>query len=812
MKLSKWLCIMGLLLLTAACEKEDFPKNLKSMQFNSSIEALTSSDNSKVFLYKEQWVFWELGDQISIGSDLSTGTPQVGDLVNASPGTDFENFNGVFIAPLPEGSTYFLGLYPQDPNNYIDGSPSSNTFDYVKIYLPAEQPRTPYGGTDEDLTFARKVFPMSAWIGDPWNAEHPNPYQLDFHALGGIVRIQLYNISGSDATIKNIQFVSRDGSGVPGAGSGSGYTDGNLQLNGLFDVRNYKTATPWLVPTEPTTTDDAKKTITLTFGDGLAFNSSSAGEGDIKTFYLVLPALGDNNFSTVYKLQMTINATVGGTPKTFTKNFNVSVRRRGITNMRALGVNSWATPTVTTGLAGNGTADRPFKIYTLADMQYLRDHYNGDRKLNGQPIDENTHIVLMRSDITLGELNWTSAIQDFVGFFDDSTHAKPQPGIKNVSNVPIFQNINAGGHVRHLTVKTDNTVITTTSTTGVSPFCNVNKGLIELCVVTGSVRASDADLAGLAGQNLEGGIIRGCACEASLTVTAGHKAAGICLNNSGRDASNNLSTITGCYATGSLTVNAPEAAGICYGNNAVVRDCYFSATVSGSARWGGIVYQNSATVEHCYASTATSLTTTATVGGIVHTLDNGTVNDCWMEGNVQGSSAGGVAYNVIGGKIINCYVDGSGISPTVRATGGSGVAGGLVATLSGAGSKVENSYVYDITIYGNTKGGLIGTITGGNVTNCYSYESYAQLFYGTKSGTPTLSRCYAVDPMSAQDGVTSVTSAKAVAASGTPTGALIDLLNADTRPTGGYTWTFPIGLINVPPILSTSTSKHARWR
>ena len=113
MKLSKWLCIMGLLLLTAACEKEDFPKNLKSMQFNSSIEALTSSDNSKVFLYKEQWVFWELGDQISIGSDLSTGTPQVGDLVNASPGTDFENFNGVFIAPLPEGSKYFVGLHPQ---------------------------------------------------------------------------------------------------------------------------------------------------------------------------------------------------------------------------------------------------------------------------------------------------------------------------------------------------------------------------------------------------------------------------------------------------------------------------------------------------------------------------------------------------------------------------------------------------------------------------------------------------------------------------------------------------------------------------
>ena len=819
MKLSKWLCIMGLLLLTAACEKEDFPKNLQNMQFNSSIEALTSSDNSKVFLYKEQWVFWELGDQISIGSDQSTGgsdalKPQIGDLVNASPGTDFENFNGVFIAPLPENSKYFVALHPQRSHNVITGTPDKPNMFTVQIDLPAEQPRTPYGGTDEDLTFARKIFPMSAWIGNPWDALHPDPYQLDFHALGGIVRLQLYNITGkTNTTLQSIVIEARDGvscgAGIGPAGS-TGWGSECMQINGLFNVIGYNTSTPYLEPTAPTPSNPDLKKITLTFGSGLEFNSSAAGQGDIKTFYLVLPALGDNNWTTTYKLHMTVNAKVAGEDKQFEKDFSVPIRRRGLTNLRALGIDNWDDAPAA-GLAGNGTADRPFKIYTLADMQYLRNHYNGDRKLNGQPIDENTHIVLMRSDITLGELNWTSAIQDFVGFFDDSTHAKPQPGIKNVSNVPIFQNINAGGHVRHLTVKTDNTVITTTSTTGVSPFCNVNKGLIELCVVTGSVRASDADLAGLAGQNLEGGIIRGCACEASLTVTAGHKAAGICLNNSGRDASDNLSTITGCYATGSLTVNATEAAGICYGNNAVVRDCYFSATVSGSARWGGIVYQNSATVEHCYASTATSLTTTATVGGIVHTLDNGTVNDCWMEGNVQGSSAGGVVYNVIGGKVINCFVDGSGISPTVSATGVSGVAGGLVGTLSGAGSKVENSYVYDISISGNTKGGLIGTITGGSVTNCYSYESSAQLFYGSKSGSPTLSRCYAVAPMSAQDGVTSVTSAKAVAASGT-TGALIDLLNADTRPTGGYLWTFPTGMINVPPILSTSTSKHARWR
>lgn len=826
MKLSKWLCIMGLLALTAACEKEDFPKNLQNMQFNSSIEPLASSDNSKIFLYKEQWIFWELGDQISIGSDMSTGgspetSAQTGDLVNASPGTDFESFNGVFVAPMPEGSQYFVALHPQRANNVITGNSGSNTFANVQIDIPAVQPRTPCGGTAggaadayaeaSDLTFARKIFPMSAWIGNPWDALHPDPYQLDFHALGAIVRLQLYNITGKDNTyIENIIIEARDGENC-GAGSGPagsvGWGPECRQLNGLFHVRGYKTATPYLEPTSPDPSDDKNK-ITLDFGTpGLEFNSASAGEGDIKTFYLVLPALGDNNWTTTYKLKMTVNAKVDGAAKQFEKLFSVPVRRRSLTNMRALGIDNWDDAPAA-GLAGNGTENRPFKIYTLADMQYLRNHYNGDRKLNGQPITENTHIVLMRSDIVLNETNWTSGIQNFIGVFDDSTHASSTPGIKNISHVPIFMEILAGGHVRHLTVKTENTHISTSSTTGVSPFCNVNRGRIELCVIKGSAYANFADIAGIAGQNLSGGVISACACEASLSSNGNnHRVAGICLNNSGVDASDNPSTIKECYATGSLTVNADEAAGICYGNNsgAVVKDCYFSATISGNAKWGGVVFHNSGTVNHCYTSNATSLTTTSTVGGIVHTLDNGIVNDCWLEGSVKGSSAGGVIYQVIGGKVINSYTNG-----VLTITSTSGVSAGLVATLSGAG-KVHNCYVYDINIIGPTKGGLIGTISGGEVINCYAYETSARNFYNSKT-SGTLDRCYVVDPVSAQANVTSVTETNATALSGI-SGALVDLLNVPTLPTGAFTWIRPSGL-NQVPILSTSLSKskHPRRR
>lgn len=795
---------MGLLLLTAACEKEDYPRNLKSTEFNSSIEPLTSSDNSKVYLYKEQWVFWEFGDQISIGSDMSTGgspetSAQTGDLVNASPGTDFENFNGVFVAPMPEGSKYFVGLYPQRSANVIRGNPDNNSFADVKIDLPTEQPRTPYGGADEDLTFARKIFPMSAWIGDPWDPSHPNPYQLDFHALGGIVRIQLYNISGSDATIDNIQFVSRDGSGV-GSGPGSGWTSECKQLNGLFTVRGYKTATPYLEPTDANPSDPAKKTLTLTFGSGLEFNSTAAGEGDIKTFYLVLPALGDNNFTTTYKLHMTVNAHVGGTAKVFEKDFTVSMRRRGITNMRALGITDWdAAPTA--GLAGNGEPDRPFKIYTVADMQYLRTHYNGDRKLNGQPITENTHIVLMRSDIELNTTNWNgSSIIDFIGVFDDSTHASSHPGITNKSNIPIFENILAGGHVRQLTVKTNATHITASSATGVSPFCNLNRGRIELCRVTGSVQADYADLAGIAAQNLSGGIISKCACEASLAVPSGRKVAGICLNNSGVDASDNPSTIEESYATGSISVTASEAAGVCYGNIAVVKDCYFSATVSAnSANWGGVVFTNSGTVDHC-SNTATNLSTTGNIGGVVYTSVSGTINDCWLAGSLDGSSVGGVVYNVIGGKVINCFADGNGLPLTIAA---SSVAGGLVAVFSGSGSKVENCYVYDINISGATKGGLIGTVANGTITNCYAYEGYARNFYGSKS-SGTLSRCYMVNPSGPQADVTTIAATTAGIAT------LLSNLNTQPLPAGSRNWVDDHDDDIIPPYLGDYPTKKRR--
>ena len=118
MKYCKWMAMALLTLLSVSCEKEQL-RNGRDITFSASIEQMDNSD-SKIILSREQWIYWELGDEISIGTELSSGQAQIGYLVNASPG-DFEDFSGVFVATLPEGSKYFLGLHPYDERNIING-------------------------------------------------------------------------------------------------------------------------------------------------------------------------------------------------------------------------------------------------------------------------------------------------------------------------------------------------------------------------------------------------------------------------------------------------------------------------------------------------------------------------------------------------------------------------------------------------------------------------------------------------------------------------------------------------------------------
>ena len=763
MKYCKWMAMALLALLSVSCEKEQL-RNGRDITFSASIEQMDNSD-SKIILSREQWIYWELGDEISIGTERSSGAAQIGYLVNASPG-DFEDFSGVFVATLPEWSQYFLGLHPYDERNIINGGGAGSTdFENPILYLPTEQPLR------NDTTFSRRILPMVAVYTDEWSDENPNPFNLDFHNLSGLVRVQLFNSSGSDVTVDSLIFKSRN----------------DTKLSGKFTVTAFATA-------EPKLTGGSIDSVKITCGYGLEIE-----QGSLRTFYLVLPARVTRNETFNYSLSMTVYSNQGK----FSKNFSVPVRRCGITNMRAIGISNWESGTASTGLAGNGTKTRPFKVYTLADLQYLRDCYNSGenpRRINGQEITANTYITLMRSDIVLGTADW-EPIRSFVGHLS-AVSGSSTPGITNNSNYPLFSKIEAGSVVEGITVKSD--AHYTTPGSGKSPFCTENNGTIENCVVTsqtGTGIVSDIDaVAGLVVENKASGRIIGCNCRAKLTTLEDYSIAGICLENSG--------TIQGCQTTSDMSVTTAsgqytKVAGICLTNTGTgtVENSYFSSIISGStAQWGGIVYDNKGTVNNCYFGGSGTIVTTGQIGAIVHT-NSGIVNYCRINGKVTGVRAAGIVDSLTAGHVINCYAD-AGQVILSDVTGTARIAGGLVAVMTGG--RIENSYARKVSVQhsssSDVKGGIVGTITGGNVTKCYSYVANAGLFYGYTTlsaedihNTNAFTSCYIVS--GSQTGLFTFTAANA-ARSGE--GSLVDSLNT-SRPYGGYSWLLPTG--STAPVL-----------
>lgn len=735
----------------SACEEELVHNQFS---FNATVEGLSTTDDSKVYLLDEQWIYWELGDRISIGSDSHTGN-YIGDLINTGA-PDWEGFNGVFITELPWDSKYFVGLFPYSEKNVISkaGGAGNSTGFSAKIDLPSVQPfrTSSAGGHDGDHTFNRNIYPMVALYDGHWDDEPGSvAYNLDFHSLAGIVRLQFYDATGSnDKKIRRVTVTSAD-----------------KQLCGLFNVQGLYTAQPYLAATD----NNSNHTITLDCGeDGRDFDS-------ILSFYLVLPALGNSGVTTSYALSVTLETTDG---ETCTKNItSVPVRRTGIAYMRALGIDSWTPPvSASQYLVGNGTKERPFKIYSATDLIYLRNCYNADtavgtpRTINGRPITGHTYIRIMRTDIALTNSNWTTGISNFVGHMTDvSNSVLNLPGITNNSTYPLFASIKAGGVVEGITVKS--AIPSYTGVGNFSPFCVENHGTLRNCVLssTSSVVSTSASLAGIVVRNSSTGVVVGCHCDGSLSAD-GNAVGGVCLQNEG--------TVTGCFVNTLAVPAAATVGGIVHSNTGTVTDCYFASRItSGSSSWGGIVYGNDTPgiIERCYYSSTAVITTTGTAGGIVHDLKDNKVNRCRFEGSILAASAAGIAHTVSGGSVINCYVDAS--AAQLR---GDDAAAGLVAYLSGG--SIDNSFVHRSSITGTAVstvlGGVVASVTGGTVVNCYSYESHNLYGATTLTGsalTAAFVHCYLVD--NSQTGITLVTAANTAASSGT-TGALVDILNDET--------------------------------
>ena len=710
-QIGKWLAAVALLTVVTACSDDEVSNiTTKRFQFKALVER--PGDGSKLLLGgdgtgAERILYWEYNDKISIGSDQTRSTVASGNADTAAMAWLYyynlgSDYNGIFETQLPESSAYFLALHPYSRSNSIVGSAAgSSTFSTVQISLPATQ------GYRNDTTFDKQVYPLVAHYSGT------GPWQLNFRSVGSIVRVQLFNSSGAASTISKIEFAERNGK----------------RLNGIFTVSDYSSTAPYLTAAASPTSDQQK--ITIDCGDGVAF-----ANGQLLTFYLVLPSISTTT-TTNYSLTMTVTNT---SSQTCTRSFTVGTKRNSITYIQAQSISAWGSG-LTSGLSGNGTERRPFRVYTKADLQYLRDCYNGDtRTINGQAITSSTYIQIMRPDIKLHGKNsdWTAGISNFIGHL---TYVPEAGSILNNSQYPLFASISDGGVVEGLRISSDTNAY---SGDDYSPLCGTNAGIIRNCLVTNSspehggigfTSSADHGSAGICITN--SGTISSCQVSATFT-NANRNVAGVSLSNSG--------TITGCTVTDDMAIGSTggSVSGICHSNSGNIRDCQFAKNISSanSNAWYGIVATNSGTVLHCSLGTSANIKSNSTAAGIVGTnATGGTVSSCYIDNAnvVEGSGiVGGIVGTLTGGTVINCYVK----SEDASVTGTTNV-GGIVGSMTGG--TVANSFAYLSTITANSNcgGGIVGTATGGTINNCYTaYYSGSNTtkFFGSNSAT--LTNCY----------------------------------------------------------------------
>ena len=581
-------------------------------------------------------------------------------------------------------------------------------------------------------------------------------------------------------------------------------SDTPKQISGMFDVINYNRAEPHLQATASSPTD-AQRTITI---DCQGQNRTIGSSAELCTFYLVLPAYVISG-TTQFKLGVTVTNTNN---KQCIKTVNVKIRRNNIIKVPALNITAWGdapsgTGNTNIGIVGNGTQDRPFQIYSANELIAIRDSMNLGRKINGQTINANSYFRIMRSDIVLNNTNWTSSIKHFKGQLYYGASNSETPGITNNSNIPIIDTIDAGASVHDLDLKVNYNRDVMTKV-NYAPLCNYNAGTIANCrtssssTITLNSDYSDPLASGIAGICLTNvGTIDGCVNQATITANS-HIAAGICMDNRG--------TVTRCYISSPASlITGASASGIVARNAAAgtVSECYFSANVSSSnALWGCIVGTNNGTVTKCYVAASGVVNTNGSYGGIVNKNEgSGTVNYCYNSTDLamattQTSIFGGIVATMAGGTVVNCY---SNRNTTTFTSGGT--MGGIVGIM--IGGTVANCFNRNDINGTGVAGSFVGSMSGGTINNCYSRAGMTTndlAFAGSTTGG-TISNCY--NYKVSQTGVTSFTNPSQTVSSYSN---LTEALNAQVSGHSDYyLWTGS----NYPSLTNShSSSKKANRR
>lgn len=179
----------------------------------------------------------------------------------------------------------------------------------------------------------------------------------------------------------------------------------------------------------------------------------------------------------------------------------------------------------------------------------------------------------------------------------------------------------------------------------------------------------------------------------------------------------NTGIVSNCYAKGSAT--GVSRVGLLAGRfwetdaTSKINNSYAEGTVTGSDFIGGLVGWIRGTMSTNYAKVNVTATGDR-IGGLVGTVDIGSIIDSYAEGNVIGR-------NYVGGLIgiIDGYVSGSHTTTNINCTS---YCGGVIGVTTAVAKKISTSYsVATIVSTGNYVGGLAGyTGTGYLVENSYA--------------------------------------------------------------------------------------------
>ena len=286
---------------------------------------------------------------------------------------------------------------------------------------------------------------------------------------------------------------------------------------------------------------------------------------------------------------------------------------------------------------GNYTVDNEKGLKNLAELVN-----NGATDIN----------ITLTADIDLSGIDWTPIGIDYnhqyTGTFDGN--GKTITGLTVTTSdqyAGLFGYIGSGGAVKNVVL--EGVQITSDNSLGsVGGVAGNSYGNIEYCSVSGSV-SGNGIVGGVVGYQIGGSII---GCSSSATVKGTQGAGGVAgTTNSG-------ASLTGCYATGDVTVennttNAAFAGAVVGSNGAssTLQACYATGSVTGSGSGtvyvGGVTGSNDlGTLTACYHAKGTVNGPAGTTGGVAgrnfkdSMLGGGIITACFWGSNGQTQSIG----------------------------------------------------------------------------------------------------------------------------------------------------------------------------